>query len=133
MRMRFISISSAVMLAVVATTSAADAKQYNVAFLGERALKEACKAGGGSSTSGANSYACTYKNGNIRECSRKTKKCIVETPPKREQTPSGVATVPSGGILDAGSGVGGQGPAGVGSAASSGAAAPAPRSAPSFK
>lgn len=65
---------------LIATSSFVEAREYKVAFLGEKALKATCTRGGGTSNSGVNSYACTYKNGNIRECNRKTGKCIMVTP-----------------------------------------------------
>lgn len=77
--MRIVLIVSAVLIAV---PSFVQAKEYKVAYLGERALKAACDRGKGKSGSGINSYSCTYKNGNIRECNRKTKKCIVVTRPQ---------------------------------------------------
>src|SRR4051812_36399229 len=67
-------------LILIAGSQPAFAKTYNVKYMGEGALKGACAAGGGSFNSGTSDYACTYKNGNIRDCNRETKKCITSTP-----------------------------------------------------
>jgi len=77
-------------LALIASIQPAEAKTYNVKYMGEGALKAACARGGGSFNSGTNDYACTYKNGNIRDCNRQTKKCVTETPPQIEIIDVGV-------------------------------------------
>jgi hypothetical protein len=75
-----------------------------VHYHNEASLKAICKKGGGTSTSNETSYGCIYKNGNMRGCSRETKKCSVETP-KRTTINAGVGGVPArGGVLDGGRG-----------------------------
>lgn len=74
----------------------AGAKEYNVQNIGKGGLKSSCARGGGTFNDGANSYACTYENGNIRECSKRDGHCIVVTPPKR------VAGEPTGPAADFG-------------------------------
>lgn len=115
--MHYLFPKYAIALAVLAVcTSVADAKTFKVHFHNEKTLKALCARGGGKFNSGEASYSCTYKNGNIRECSREQKKCIVETPPKREVAqPGGVGAVPTGGgILDPGPSLGMQGPSATG-------------------
>jgi hypothetical protein len=68
-----------------------EAKTYSVKNIGKQGLANSCARGGGSFTDGENSYSCTYKNGNIRECSKRDGHCIVETPPKRIVPDFGVA------------------------------------------
>jgi hypothetical protein len=105
-------------------STVADARTYQVHFHNQATLKSLCKKGGGKFNSGHASYSCTYKNGNIRECNRETKKCVTETPPKRTWAGGkpGVAIIPpvGGSILDPGSGLGTQGPAATGAPLSTG-------------
>jgi hypothetical protein len=56
------------------------AKEYKAANMSEGALKGSCGRGGGTFVSGTNDYSCTYKNGNIRDCSKGDGHCIVVTP-----------------------------------------------------
>jgi hypothetical protein len=69
-----------VALVLACAASPSIAKEYKVANMSEGALKGACARGGGSFNSGENDYACTYKNGNIRDCSKKDGHCIMVTP-----------------------------------------------------
>lgn len=69
----------------------AGAKEYVVKNIGKGGLKASCGRGGGTFTDGENSYACTYGNGNIRECSKRDGHCIMVTPSKltpSEQDPT---------------------------------------------
>ena len=67
------------LLSMAATIQTAEARTYTVKYMGEKAMAGICS-GHGVSGSGENSYSCTYPNGNIRECNRETKKCIMDTP-----------------------------------------------------
>jgi hypothetical protein len=117
--------------------TAADAKTYQVHYHNQATLKSLCKKGGGKFNSGSASYSCTYKNGNVRECNRDSKQCIVDTPKRIVGPPSGpqprgkpgVAVIPpvGGGILDGGPGSGTPGPASTGAPLSTGrGSAPSP-------
>jgi hypothetical protein len=111
-------------------STAADAKTYQVHYHNKATLKSLCKKGGGKFNSGEVSYSCTYKNGNVRECNRNSKQCIVDTPKRIVGQPSGprprgepgVAVIPpvGGGILDPGSGFGTPNPAATGAPLSTG-------------
>jgi hypothetical protein len=119
--MRLISLSCAA-IAALQQAHAANAKTYNVANTSKKGMKKMC-AGHGTFGSGENSYSCTYKNGNIRECSRATKKCITETPsitadpknPKRD--PAGLQP----GLLETQQGSSPTGPSPTGTPSSAGA------------
>lgn len=80
----FLILLTAIVTLGSATVST-HAKEYVVKNIGKTGLKNSCARGGGTFTDGENSYACTYENGNIRECSKRTGDCIVVTPPKRQQ------------------------------------------------
>jgi len=68
--------------ALACLTVSAEANTYVVKNIGKTGLKNSCARGGGTFTDGENSYYCTYKNGNVRECSKRDGHCVVETPPK---------------------------------------------------
>jgi hypothetical protein len=80
-------------------SSPANAKTYSVKYLGSKALAGTCARGGGTfHQSTAVSHSCTYKNGNVRDCSSKSKQCVVITGGKaRVQQATGVGGVPAGG------------------------------------
>ena len=111
--MRTFSAFLATVLTLVLTTYAANAKIYQVHFLSEKALEGICK-GHGSFSSGENSYSCTYKNGNIRECNKKTKKCMTDTQTIKVQRPKHTNGLVQPGLLEAGPGLSTTGPAGTG-------------------
>lgn len=76
----FISVLVAIAALAYCGIQIAEAKEYKAAKMSEGALKAACKRGGGAFNSGDNDYSCSYKNGNLRDCSKKTGECIVITP-----------------------------------------------------
>lgn len=56
------------------------AREYDVAYTDAKTLKAMCKDHGEFQESDT-SYHCTYKKqGNIRECSKQTKRCLMVTP-----------------------------------------------------
>lgn len=81
------------------TSTPANAKEYAVKYLGSKALAGTCARGGGKfHQSTAISHSCTYKNGNVRDCSSKSKTCVVITPGKaRVQQATGVGGAPPDG------------------------------------
>jgi hypothetical protein len=81
------------------TSSPANAKEYAAKYMGSKALAATCARGGGSfHQSTAVSHSCKYKNGNTRDCSSKSKTCVVITPDKaRVRQATGVGGVPTGG------------------------------------
>jgi hypothetical protein len=80
------------------TPSPANAKEYAVKYMGSKALAATCARGGGSfHQSTAISHSCKYKNGNTRDCSSKSRTCVVITPDKaRVQQATGVGGVSGG-------------------------------------
>jgi hypothetical protein len=91
--------TAAFLFSADATSNPADAKTFSVKYLGSKALAGTCKRGGGKfHQSTAISHSCTYKNGNVRDCSSKSKTCVVITGGKaRVQQATGVGGVPAGG------------------------------------
>ena len=58
----------------------AEAREYVVKNIGMKGLASSCGRGGGEFVETEGGYHCNYQNGNIRECSKSTKKCVVVTP-----------------------------------------------------
>jgi hypothetical protein len=97
-----------------------------VAYLSEKGLKSTCGKGGGTFQSTEHGHACNYKNGNIRDCNRTTKTCVVTTPSRTIGSPFNGIAKP--GLLEASPGLSTTGPSATGAPAASPVGA-----APSFR
>lgn len=96
----------ATVLAILAFPAAdSDAKEYNVSVQSASSLAASCKKAGGKFTDGQYSYYCSFKTGNVKECSKRNGNCIITTPDRTAGPGNqGQAAPVTGAVLDPGPG-----------------------------
>ena len=121
-------LTSAAILTLALTTVAADAKEYKASYQSPSSLGKSCAKAGGKSFNGENSYGCNFKNGNLKECSKRQKGCIIVTARTAPPSPSNTGNVmqPGTGLLDPTPGFSSGGPSSTGSPLGGGGGGAAP-------
>lgn len=126
--MRYLIVigAAATMLGVGIAATPADARTgsiHRVAWTSVKQLRAICS-GHGTFVNKAKGYACTYKNGNVRECSKMRKDCVTVVPgdPVIRVRPvsKGNSAPTDGGILDSDPSIATQRPAPTGKVKGSG-------------
>lgn len=96
-------------------TYSASAKEFNASYQSKASLRASCLKAGGKYTNGQNSYYCNFKSGNLKECSKRVKRCIIvtrTTPPGSSS--NGKVVGPAPGLLDPTPGLSPGGPSATG-------------------